>query len=171
MSAAAPCVADWIDPPGQEKAPARAWNAAPGMKQERAQITRSATDRKQGTTLGRSLFVDPLCGALSLGDIRQQLEIKLSACLICGGTNGCPIMPDRVKNPHLRSLIAAGMILQNWSNQDLVQCTGILEGAAVITLLATLENPTWGQADYQLFRTLEQLERLQAQALTGGRTL
>lgn len=122
-------------------------------------------------TAGRSLFHDPLNGALRLVDMRFELEKKLAGCLAIGGSNGYPIQPSRIKNPIFRSLIAYGMIFPNWSVKDLTECDGRLEGAASLALLATLERPVWGQADYLLLEAIERMEQLQTYAWGSGRTL
>ena len=122
-------------------------------------------------TAGRSLFYDPLTGPHRLGDMRFELEKKLAACVATGGTNGYPIQPSRIKNPFFRSLVAYGMIFPNWSLKDLTECEGRLEGAAALVLLATLEKPVWGQADYLLLETLERMEQFQSSARGSGRTL
>jgi len=119
-------------------------------------------------TAGRSLFYDPRTGANRPADIRYNLEIKLAACVATGGTNGYPVQPHRIKTPEVRSLVAFGMIFSNWSEKDLTQCTDRLEGAASLVLLATLEKPIWGQADYLLLETLERLEQLQNSAWGSG---
>lgn len=122
-------------------------------------------------TAGRSLFENPLTGAHCLGDIRFELERKLAACLACDGTNGYPIQPHRINNPGFRSLVAYGMILKKWSIKDLTECTGRLEGAASLALLATLDKPRWGQADYLLLEAIENIEKLQNSAVKSGLTL
>ncbi len=127
--------------------------------------------KKPGFTAGRSLFYDPLTGQHRLGDLRFELERKLAACVALGGTNGYPIQPHRIKNPCFRSLVAYGMIFGNWTLKDLTECTDRLEGAASLSLIATLEEPIWGQADYLLLETLERLEQLQASAWGCGRAL
>ena len=122
-------------------------------------------------TAGRSLFYNPLSGSHCIGDIRFELEKKLACCVATGGTNGYPIQPHRIKNECFRSLIAYGMIFSNWSLKDLIECEGRLEGAAALVLLATLERPVWGQADYLLLDALERMEQLQSSARGSGRTL
>lgn len=122
-------------------------------------------------TAGRSLFYDPLTGANRITDIRFNLEKKLAACVATGGTHGYPIQPHRVKHPAFRSLIAAGMIFQKWTLKDLTECTDRLEDAASIVLIATMENPRWGQQDYLIFEALERLEQLQLTAVGSGLTL
>jgi hypothetical protein len=122
-------------------------------------------------TTGRSVFYNPLTGSHGLTDIRFELERKLAACVATGGTNGYPIQPKRIKNPEFRSLIAYGMLLKDWTLKDLTECTDRLEGAASLTLIASLENPTWGQSDYLLLETLERMEKLQSSAWGSGRTL
>lgn len=123
------------------------------------------------TTLGRSLFYDALCGAYCITDIRHKLEIKLAACVATGGTNGCPILPHRVKNEAIRSLVFGGMNWMDWNLRDLLKCTGRLESAAALVLLATLEKPIWGQDDCYLLETIERLEYYQNLAWKGGLTL
>jgi hypothetical protein len=70
-----------------------------------------------------------------------------------------------------RSLVAYGMIFNNWSLKDLCECTDRLEGAASLALIASLEKPVWGQADYLLLEKLESIEQLQSSARGSGRTL
>lgn len=122
-------------------------------------------------TAGRSLFYDPLTGAHRLGDIRFNLERKLAVCVATGGTNGYPIQPHRIKTPEFRSLVAYGMIFNNWSLKDLTECTDRLEAPAASILITSLEKPIWGQADYLLLETLERLEQLQSSAWGSGRAL
>jgi hypothetical protein len=122
-------------------------------------------------TAGRSLFHDSLTGPYCLADIRDKLETKLAACMAMGKTSGYPIQPHRVKNPGFRSLVSYGMIFPNWSIKDLTECNDRLEGPAALALLATLEKPVWGQADYLLFETIEKMENLQQSAWRSGRTL
>lgn len=140
-----------------------------GRNQDRRKIT--TTNGVSQCTLGRSLFYDPLTGSIRLGDLRFELERKLAACLVMGGSNGYPIQPHRIKNPEIRTLVYGGMNWGNWSKKDLIECTHRLEGAASLVLLATLENPVWGQADYLLFETLERMEQFQQSAWGSGRTL
>lgn len=132
-----------------------------------------ADDRPKlpGFTAGRSLFYDPFTGSHRIGDIRFNLEKKLAACVATGGTNGYPIQPHRIKNPQFRSLVAFGMIFTNWSIKDLTECSERLEGAASLALIASLEKPRWGQADYLLMEILERMEQLQSSAWGSGRTL
>jgi hypothetical protein len=105
--------------------------------------------------------------------MRNQLEIKLAACLATGGINGHPIQPHRVKNPKLRAIIAAGMLCKGkgWSVKDLLECHGGLDGASTLALMATSEKPIWGASDYYLFDVLETLEEMQSLAYGGGRAL
>ena len=70
-----------------------------------------------------------------------------------------------------RSLVAYGMLVKDWSLKDLTECTGRLEGAASLVLIASLEKPVWGQADYLLLETLERMEQFQNSACRSGRTL
>lgn len=125
----------------------------------------------RGTTLGAGLFADALNGSFTPAEIRQALETKLCACLAIGGTNGAPVQPGRIRNPYFRALVAAGMSCTGWSVKDLAGCTGNLEGAATLALVATLEQPEWGADDYRLMEVLERLERLQNLACNGGRSL
>ena len=160
--------------PTQEKAPARACNTEPGKNQERQLATApdwECQPRVPEFTAGHSLFHDPLTGAYRLVDIRFHLERKLAACVAIGGTNGYPILPARIKNPMFRSLVAYGTIFSNWSLRDLTECTDLLEGAASLALIASLEKPIWGQADYLLLETLERMEQLQSSAWGSNRTL
>jgi hypothetical protein len=122
-------------------------------------------------TAGKSLFGSHQTGPHRLTDIRFELERKLAACVASGGTNGYPIQPHRIKTPEFRSLVAYGMIFDNWSLKDLTECNDRLEGAASLALLATLEKPIWGQADYLLLETLEKMEQLQNSAWRSGRQL
>lgn len=122
-------------------------------------------------TTGRSVFFDPFTGIKNTTDIRFELERKLVACLAIAGTNGYPVQPYRIQNPHFRSLICEAMSKPSWSIVDLVKCEGNLAGAASLALSATLEKPVWGQSDYLTFEPLERLEIFQAASLTGGLTL
>lgn len=122
-------------------------------------------------TSGRSLFYDPITGQKRLGDIRFELEKKLAVCVATGGTRGYPVQPHRIKTPEFRSLVAYGMLLSNWTVKDLTECSGRLDGAASLVLIASLERPIWGQADYLLLETLERMETLQSSAWGSGRTL
>lgn len=126
---------------------------------------------KNRSTSGGSLFYDPLTGPKRLGYIRFELERKLAACVALGGTGGYPIQPHRIKTAAFRSLVNAGMQFWNWSCKDLTECTGRLESAAVSVLMATLDRPIWGQADYLLMEALERMEQLQAGAWNSGRAL
>lgn len=122
-------------------------------------------------TAGRSLFYNPFTGPHCLTDIRYELEKKLAVCVATGGTNGYPVQPHRIKNSMFRSLVAYGMIFANWTIKDLTECTNRLKGAASLALIASLENPVWGQADYLLLEALERMEQLQSSAWGSGRTL
>lgn len=122
-------------------------------------------------TTGRSVFFDPFTGLKNSTDIRHELERKLCACLATGGTNGYPIQPYRIQNPHFRSLILEGMSKPSWSIDDLLKCGGNLEGAASLALSATLEKPIWGQSDSSILDVLERQEMFAAASLTGGFTL
>lgn len=123
------------------------------------------------TTLGWSIFSDGICGARPLPDIRNQIELKLAACLATGGTDGFPITPDRIRNPLFRQLVGAGMSLKGWNVKDLAGCTGRLAIPAEGVLIATLEEPVWGEDDAVLFRLLESIESLEIKSTKGGRTL
>jgi hypothetical protein len=123
------------------------------------------------TTLGRELFSDPLHGTYTVSDIRQKLEIKLAACLATGGCNGFPPHINRVRDPRIRSLVAAGLIFEDWSTGDLARCHGNLTPAATLALIATLDNPRWGAADLLLLGLIEQMETFAASAQKGGITL
>lgn len=122
-------------------------------------------------TTGRSVFYDPFVGLKNSTDIRFELERKLVACLATGGSNGYPVQPYRIHNPHFRSLICEGMSKPSWSIQDLINCKGNLAGAASLALSATLEKPMWGQSDFLTFEPLERLEMFAAASLTEGLTL
>jgi hypothetical protein len=132
-----------------------------------------AVDRakSQDFTAGRSLFYDPLTGQHRLGDIRFELERKLAVCVATVGTNGYPVQPYRIKTPEFRSLVAYGMLLNRWTLKDLTKCTDRLEEAASLVLLAALDKPIWGQADYLLLEALERMEQLQSSAWGSGRAL
>lgn len=119
-------------------------------------------------TSGRSLFDDPLRGPKRISEIRFELEKKLAVCVATGGTNGCPIQPRRIKNPMFRSLVAFGMLLKNWTLKDLTECTGQLEGAASLVLMASMEKPIWGASDYYLLETIERLEQFEQSARGSG---
>jgi len=123
------------------------------------------------TTLGSSIFFDPLAGQSSLGTLRQRVELKYAACIASGGTNGFPLHVKRIQNLKLRALAAAGMVLRKWCVADLIACTNGLEGPATSVLIATLEKPTWGPEDFHLFDYIEKLEAMQARAVAGGNTL
>lgn len=170
----------------KEKALARASNTAPGMNQEQSKnATLSAEcklkllpngryypDRpKVETTLGSSLFFDPLAGQSSLEDLRFRIELKAAACAALGKFNGYPVNVKRITNLKLRGLVANGMIFRDWGVLDLVACTGELEGAADSVLIATLERPTWGPEDLNLLGLLERLEAMQNRALESAKTL
>jgi len=180
-------------PPAQEKAPARHGRTAPRVNQSNwhnhatnsEQCKPKPNDEpvlfpngrffpdppKMETSLGFSLFRDPLAGQSSIGDIRQRLELKYAACIVMGGTNGFPLHVNRIQNPKLRALAAVGMALKLWCIRDLIDCTGALEGPASSVLLATLESPIWGPDDFRLFDLIDKLEGMQTLALGGGRTL
>lgn len=141
------------------------------MSTSTALAMEQAIPANPASTLGWSLFYCPSGGASSLGGIRQRLELKLAACLATGGTNGFPVMPDRIKNPQLQTLIGAALSFRNWSIQDLIDCSGILEGPAASVLLATLDKPIWGSDDFHLFHWLERMEQLEAAAWKSGNLL
>ena len=123
------------------------------------------------TTLGSSIFFDPLAGQSSLGTLRQRIELKYAACIASGGTNGFPLHVNRIQNLKLRALAAAGMVLRKWCIADLIACTDGLEGPAVSVLVTTLEKPIWGSEDFRLFDYIEKLEAMQTRAVMGGNTL
>lgn len=123
------------------------------------------------STLGWSLFRDPLSMPFCIADIRSRLELKYCSCIAMGGLNGHPVDPDCIQNPYLRSLGAIGRLLKNWSIQDLTEIHGLPSLTAEAVLIATLENPVWGADDVALFRVIEQIERLQSKAEKGGRSL
>ena len=140
-----------------------------GQNQERREPTTSRPQRQ--STTGRGIFHDALFGARTPGDIRFELEKKLAACLVTGGTNGFPIEPHRIKTPTFRSLVTYAMVFKSWTIADLVSCTGEIEAAASAVLLATLDNPVWGQSDYILLDAIERIESIQQSALKGGLAL
>lgn len=123
------------------------------------------------TSLGWSLFRDELSMPLSVGDIRQRLELKYCACLALGGLNGHPVDADRIVNPQLRSLGAVSRLLRNWSVKDLAEIDGLPALTAEAVLIATMENPVWGEDDGILMRCIERLEYLQDKADGSGKTL
>jgi hypothetical protein len=123
------------------------------------------------TTLGFSLFRDPLYPFFSISDIRHRIELKYAACVALDGLDGHPIGPDRIHNPHLRSLGSLGRILKNWNVRDLAEVQGLPALTAEAVLIATLESPVWGEDDVALLGYIERLENLQARAERGGRTL
>lgn len=129
------------------------------------------TPPKVETTLGESLFHDPLAGQSSLGDLRARIELKAAACAVLGRFNGWPVHVNRIRNLKLRALVSCGMIFRNWSVKDLLECADGLEGPADSVLLATLERPRWGPEDFNLLGLIERMEALQCRALGGGRTL
>jgi hypothetical protein len=126
---------------------------------------------RQDTTLGSSLFYDPLAGTATVSEIRQRLELKYCACLATGGTNGFPLDVRRIKTDRLRTLAACSMLLRNWSVNDLLEITGNMELVAGGVLLATLDQPRWGPEDLLLMGMIEAVEDMQSRALRGGRTL
>jgi hypothetical protein len=124
------------------------------------------------TTLGTSLFEDPLAGGSDLTAIRQRLELKAAAVVTTqAGFAGWPPHINRFKIEPLRCLIACGMILKKWSPMDLIRLTGRLELARDSVLLATLEKPRWGRHDFLLMERLEQMENLRTLAWRGGNAL
>lgn len=130
-----------------------------------------SSDKALKNSLGWALFFSPAGAPLALSDIRQWFEIKLAACLVLDGTNGCPIQPDRIKNPVIRPLVAAGMALREWSKDDLLRVTGTNAGVAASILLATLDRPEWSAWDYEAFTLVERLDVLAAAARKGGNIL
>lgn len=122
-------------------------------------------------TTGRSVFYDALTGAKAITDIRFSLELKLAICMATGGSNGSPVMPERIKNPEFRSLIAYGMLLKEWSLKDVAKCTDRLEGAAALVLVNSFEKPVWGRSDAAVLGILEKLESYQQAAWEKGITL
>lgn len=133
--------------------------------------TTSRAGNKPQTTLGSSLFVDPLAGAATVSEIRHRLELKYCACIATGGTNGFPLDVRRIKDTRLRALAGAGMTLREWTVQDLVRCSGNLEGHAGTILMATLERPVWGPDDFRLLDLIERMEEMRITAMRGGRML
>jgi hypothetical protein len=125
----------------------------------------------QSFTTGRSVFYDSLTGAKTITDIRFALELKLAICMATGGSNGSPVMPDRIKNPEFRSLISYGMLLKNWTLQDVARCTDRLEGAAALVLVNSFEKPVWGWSDVAVLGAIEKLEHYQNFANRSGLTL
>jgi len=126
------------------------------------------TPAPAGTTLGFSLFYCPTGGAHSIAGIRQRVELKFAACLATGEHHSPLVDIDRIHDPRLRQLSAAGMTCKGWSTADLIGCTGILEGAASSVLIATLDRPQWGSDDLALLSAIERLEALEAIAWKGG---
>lgn len=149
------------DPAAEQRS--RQYRANGGQRQPQDRL-----ENKPQTTLGFSLFVDPLAGSGTVSEIRQRLELKYCAAMATGGANGFPLDPRRIRDTRLRTLAAAGMTLRNWTPQDLVRCTGNLEGHAASVLITTLEKPIWGPEDFNLMNLLERLEAAQARALGGG---
>jgi hypothetical protein len=131
----------------------------------------TAKPKQISTTLGTTLFVDPLAGPGTISEIRQRLEVKYAACLATGGANGFPLHVNRIKDSRLRALAGAGMTLNQWSAQDLVQSTGNLEGHASSVLIATLEDPRWGPDDFRLMGIIEAMEGMRSRAMKGGNAL
>jgi hypothetical protein len=127
--------------------------------------------RESKFTTGRSVFYDSLTGAKAITDIRFSLELKLAICMATGGSNGSPVMPDRIKNPEFRSLISYGMLLKEWSLKDVAQCTDRLEGAAALVLVNSFEKPVWGWSDVAVLGAIEKLESYQEAAWEKGITL
>jgi hypothetical protein len=139
--------------------------------QDTDSIERFNRKNEEPTTLGFSLFRDPLYPFFSISDIRQRIELKYAACVALDGLDGHPIDPDRIRNPHLRSLGSLGRILKNWSVRDLAEVDGLPAHAADAVLIATLERPAWGEDDVALLGYIERLENLQSKAERSGRTL
>ena len=125
-------------------------------------------DGRPKTSLGYSLFYCPTGGAHSIAGIRQRVELKFAACLATGGHHGNPVDIERIHDPRLRQLSACGMTCRNWSTADLVGCADELEGIAGSVLIATLDNPRWGQDDVALLGAIERLEYLESKAWRGG---
>jgi hypothetical protein len=123
------------------------------------------------TTLGWSLFRDPLSLPFCIADIRSRLELKYCSCIALSGLNGHPVEPDCIQNPYLRSLGTIGRLLKNWNVQDLTEIHGLPSLTAEAVLITTLENPVWGADDVALFRAIEQIEAFQLRAERSGRTL
>lgn len=123
------------------------------------------------TTLGRSIFTDGIFGSRTIPDIRNQIEIKLVACLAMGGTNGFPVSPDRIQNPIYKQIAAAAMSSKGWNIKDLTECVGRLCIPASGILIATLEEPIWGEDDSILMDMIESLESMEIASRKGGRTL
>lgn len=150
--------------------------AAPSANQGR--LTHDSAEVRPGSgggkavfTTGKSVFYGPRGYGNSVSEIRHALEIKLAACLAAGGTNGCPVQPHRIKDVHLRQIIAAAMLCKEWNPKDLTECTGPLQGPATTVLLATLDRPIWGASDYHILAMVEKLESFKNAAWKGGMTL
>jgi hypothetical protein len=158
-------------PETREAAPRQGKAATQNANQSQRNFTLSKPIGKQQTTLGSSLFFDPLAGAGGIADIRQRLELKYCAAVATGGANGFPLDVRRIKDPRLRALAGAGMTLKNWTVQDLVECGGSLTGHAASVLITTLEKSDWGPDDVRLMGAIESLEGMRNMALGGGRTL
>ena len=123
------------------------------------------------TTLGRSIFQDGIFGARTLPGIKNEIELKYAACLSTGGNNGFPLDISQIENLLFRQIAAAAVSSKEWTIQDLAGCQGQLAIPAEGLLIATLENPIWGEDDFHLFRLLQSLKAYQSKALRGGRTL
>lgn len=149
--------------------------SAPGNQSDHWKYDRfkesGQTTTENKTTLGWCIFNDGIYGARPLIDIRNQIEVKLAACLAMGGTNGFPISPDRIRNPFFRQIVSAGMSAKGWNVKDLAGCVGRLAIPTETVLIATLEEPVWGEDDAVLFRLLESIEGLEVKSTNGGRTL
>jgi hypothetical protein len=133
--------------------------------------TGSTATAQSETSLGWSLFRDPLSLPFCIADIRSRLELKYCSCIALGGLNGHPVEPDCIQNPYLRSLGTIGRLLKNWNVQDLTEIHGLPSLTAEAVLITTLENPVWGADDVALFRAIEQIEAFQLRAERSGRTL
>jgi hypothetical protein len=160
-------------PPLESRAAAGTEAPAATNSETQKQDTSQTPKSKPQTTLGFSLFVDPLAGPGTISEIRQRLEIKTAACTVTGGFNGYPLDVDRIKDSRLRAIVAAGMVFgdRGWGKQDLMNYTDHLEGHAGSVLMATLDDPAWGPEDLILMDLIERVESMRSLALGGGRML
>jgi hypothetical protein len=153
----------------KKAAPRTGTTAKPPQGQGKANASNDCLQSE--TTLGWSLFRDPLYASFGISDIRQRLELKFAACCSLDGVGAHPIDHHRIRNPFLASLAGAGRILRGWNVSDLTQCHGMLEIPAETVLVATLECPIWGEDDVILLGLIEQIEAFQLRAERSGRTL
>jgi hypothetical protein len=123
------------------------------------------------TTLGRTIFWDPLNGTHNVSEIRFQLEIKALACAFTGGFNGFTPRLDRIRNKPFQSLIGFALSLKEPRALDLTLVKNHLADAASLALVAIMDDPHWGPHDLTLLQAIEMIELCQRLAHEGGITL